>query len=78
MDGELNIRFELPEPKTSIPDFKYMYACQKIYQKIETSNHFTFQEDVAPEERGRITEVQLDQEKEYINRELLFLEDSEN
>lgn len=42
MDGELNIRFDLPEPKTSIPDFKCMYACLKIYQKIRLFKRYDF------------------------------------
>ena len=43
MNGSLNIRFDIPKPNTSITDFKSMYICQKIFQKIEKVNNFHFQ-----------------------------------
>lgn len=42
MSGDLSIRFEIPEPVTSISDFKYMFVCQRIFQKIERANLFSF------------------------------------
>lgn len=45
MDGELNIRFELPEPQATHIDFKYMYICQRIYQRIKMFNNYEFNEN---------------------------------
>jgi hypothetical protein len=45
MDGELNIRFEMPEPNTNIPDFKFMYALQRVFQRAKQFNPLDFSED---------------------------------
>lgn len=63
MDGQLNIRFFLPEPNTSILDFKYMYVCQKIYQKIEKIVNLRFDDAISFDSRVVMTEVDLSEEK---------------
>lgn len=47
MDGELNIRFEMPEPETNISNIKLMYVLQKIYQRAKQFNKFDFYQDWA-------------------------------
>lgn len=42
MDGELDIRFEIPEPRTKISDFKFMYILQRIYQRVKEFNQLNF------------------------------------
>jgi hypothetical protein len=32
----------MPEPQTNIPDFKYMYTCQRIFQRVKMFNQFDF------------------------------------
>lgn len=45
MDGDLNIRFEMPEPNTNIHDYKLMYALQRIFQRAKQFNSYDFRED---------------------------------
>jgi hypothetical protein len=45
MDGELNIRFEMPEPDTNISNIKLMYVLQRIYQRAKQFNNFDFHQD---------------------------------
>ena len=79
MDGNLSLRFDIPEPNTLIPDFKSMYVCQKIFQKIEKA-YFSAQQQFTsfspdPEE---FQKIDLEEEMNYIKRELFGGEDFEN
>lgn len=62
MDGSLNIRFDIPKPNTSIPDFKYMYICQKIFQKIKNANNFHFHNQIDAKD-GSFKVVNLSEER---------------
>ena len=68
MDGELNIRFDMPEPRTSIPDFKFMYTCQRIFQRIKMFNDYDFKEDskYKSSEGVEFNDVDFTTEKKYI------------
>ena len=74
MDGQLNIRFEMPQPKTDIPDFKYMYACQRIFQRIKMFNQYDFKQDMAfkIDEKMQFKDIDFGTEKSYIDKEVLI------
>lgn len=74
MDGSIDIRFDIPKPNTSIPDFKYMYICQKIFQKIEKENNFHFQNQIDGKDVS-LKEVDLSEERQYIQNELPVMKD---
>jgi len=42
MDGELITRFEIPEPKTNIVDYKSLFICERIFKKIKQTINFDF------------------------------------
>lgn len=68
MDGELDVRFEMPEPRTNVSDFKYMYILQRIYQRVKEFNPLNFRPDLpyAKGKPSRFKEVDLSTEKQYI------------
>lgn len=72
MDGDLNIRFDLPQPKTTIPDFKCMYACLRIYQKIRLFKRYDFQDSEGNFKLDQKIIIDLTAEKNYIIQELLL------
>lgn len=78
MDGELQVRFEVPPPKTNTPDFKFMYACQRIFQKIEKNNNLLFTPELNLEQPRPHREVDLKSEQEYIRNEVLLPQKSPN
>ena len=42
MDGDLITRFEIPEPKTNIVDYKSLFICERIFKKIKQNMKFDF------------------------------------
>ena len=62
----------MPEPQTLIDDFKIMYVCEKIFQKIKLRNRFDFDFDNSynPEKPFSVNEISLNAEKDYITREI--------
>lgn len=43
LDGDIVVRFAIPEPKTKVLEYKCLYICQRIFQKIEGSINLSFQ-----------------------------------
>jgi hypothetical protein len=76
MDGDLSIRFEMPEPDTNIANFKLMYALQRIFQRTKQFNPLDFKDDYPyfPPSGSRppaAPDVDFSPERNYIDREVL-------
>jgi len=42
MDGQLLTRFDIPEPKTNILDYKSMFICERTFRKLKQAINFDF------------------------------------